>query len=133
MTIKHSTGRRAKATALAARKSERRREAERAQAKLNTLREQAEKAFRKIPVPANPLIDTINAEGTLGNIATVTCFLEHWEPVDGSAPSEAEEGRWRIQQWINDTLVYAQAQMKREQEIAAAIVFGLQGSEEARS
>jgi hypothetical protein len=104
-------------------------EAERKQANLLALREEARKALRPPPVPANLLIDAINAEGTLENIHSVMAFLEHSELVQNATTKEAEDGRWRIQQWLNDTLRYAQSQMKREENINTAIIVGLHSSE----
>jgi hypothetical protein len=56
-------------------------------------------------------------------------FLEHSELVENATTEEAEVGRWRIQQWLNATLQYAQSQMKREENINAAIIFSLHSSE----
>jgi hypothetical protein len=95
------------------------------EARLAKLRNEAAQGAHALPVFANPLVDEITGQGTVENVRDVLAFLEAVELTENNSNPAAERGRWRLNQWLVDSLRHADAQMDRESEIHRAIVEAL--------
>jgi hypothetical protein len=94
-------------------------------ARLVRLRMEASQGAQALPAFTNPLVDEITGQGTVENVRDVLAFLEAVELTDNNSNPAAERGRWRLNQWLVDSLKHADAQMTRENEIHRAIVEAL--------
>ena len=110
--------------------SAREREPQERQARLHKLWEDAAKAAPTLPAITNPLIDNMGSVGTIASVREVMELLEWSKMVDDHSSEATEDARGRIHQWLKETLVYAEAQIEREHDMACEVISRLQGGEQ---